>query len=207
MVEDSEQRRRASRGRAERAGRFDQTFLERLRSRSRRREDEGALRGAYDAHASELFGFALRSLGDRGLAEEVVQETFVRAWRSREKFDEGRGSLRTWLFAIARNLVIDAVRARNSRPAVAISPENPKEVEATEDPSEEALRGMLVSEALESLSEDHRFVIDEIYYRDRKYSEVAEEIGVPPVTLRSRVYYALKSLRLVLEETGWSDER
>ena len=206
MGEDSEQRR-ASRGQTEREGRFGQTFLERLQSRSRRREDEAVLRGAYDAHAGELFGFALRSLGDRGLAEEVVQETFVRAWRSREKFDEGRGSLRTWLFAIARNLVIDAVRARNSRPAVAASPENPKEAEATEDPSEEALRGMLISEALESLSEDHRFVINEVYYRDRKYSEVAEEIGVPPVTLRSRVYYALKSLRLILEEKGRSVER
>lgn len=207
MGEDSEQRRRASHGQTERAGRFGQTFLERLRPRSRRREDEAALRGAYDAHAGELFGFALRSLGDRGLAEEVVQETFVRAWRSREKFDEGRGSRRTWLFAIARNLIIDAVRARNSRPATASSSENPKKAEATEDHSEETLRGMLVSEALESLSEDHRFVIDEIYYRGRKYSEVAEEIGVPPGTLRSRMYYALKSLRLVLEEMGWSDER
>ncbi len=206
MGEDSEQRR-VSRDRTERAGRFGQTFPERLQSRSRRREDEGALRRAYDAHAGELFGFALRSLGDRGLAEEVVQETFLRAWRSREKFDEGRGSLRTWLFAIARNLVIDAVRARNSRPAAAASPENPKEAEATEDPSEEALRGMIVSEALESLSEDHRFVINEVYYRDRKYSEVAEEIGVPPVTLRSRMYYALKSLRLVLEEKGRLVER
>ena len=206
MGADPEQRRSASRGRAEGAGRFGQTFLERLRHRSRRREDEAALRGAYDAHAGELFGFALRSLGDRGLAEEVVQETFVRAWRSREKFDEGRGSLRTWLFAIARNLVIDAVRARNSRPAMN-SPDNSEKTEVTEDHSEEALRGMLVSEALESLSEDHRFIINEIYYRGRKYSEVAEEIGVPPGTLRSRTYYALKSLRLFLEETGWSDER
>jgi len=183
------------------------SFLERLRSRSRRREEEAALRGVYDDHASELFSFALRSLRDRGLAEEVVQEAFVKAWRSREKFDEGRGSLRTWLFAITRNLIIDAVRARNSRPAAAKSPENRRETEAAEDHSEAALRGMLVSEALESLSEDHRFVINEIYYRGRKYSEVAEEIGVPPGTLRSRVYYALKSLRLVLEEMGWSDER
>ncbi|MBA2691448.1 MAG: sigma-70 family RNA polymerase sigma factor [Rubrobacter sp.] len=177
--------------------------MERLRPR--RRGEEAALRGAYDEHAPELFRFALRSLRDRGLAEEITQETFVRAWRSREKFDEGRGSRRTWLFAIARNLVVDAARARKSRPAPASS-EKTGEADAAEDHSEESLRRMLVSEALESLSEDHRFVIQEIYFRGRKYTEVAEEAGIPSGTLRSRTYYALKSLRLALEEMGWPDE-
>lgn len=130
----------------------------------------------------------------------------MRAWRSREKFDEGRGSRRTWLFAIARNLVIDTARARKSRPAPA-NAETAKEVEATEDHAEQTLRRMLVSEAMESLSEEHRFVIHEVHFRGRKYSEVAEEAGVPSGTLRSRMYYALRSLRLALEEMGWPDER
>ncbi len=176
--------------------------------RSRRRDgDEQALRSAYDAHAGELFGFALRSLGDRGLAEEVAQETFVRAWRSRERFDERRGSLRTWLFSIARNLIIDSVRARNARPAQAGGKPNSDLAETAEAADERSLRGMLIADAMERLSEDHRVVIREIYLRDRRYEDLAGELGVPPGTLRSRTYYALKSLRLALEEMGWPDER
>lgn len=177
--------------------------LRRLRSRGRD-DDEAALRSAYDAHAGELFGFALRSLGDRGLAEEITQETFVRAWRSRERFDERRGSLRTWLFSIARNLIIDSVRARSVRPAQAGGEAREETVEASE---EKSLRAMLLADAMERLSEDHRVVIREVYLRDRKYDDVARELGVPPGTLRSRTYYALKSLRLKLEEMGWPDAK
>src|SRR5262245_64859218 len=81
--------------------------------------DERDVREAYAAHAAELFGFAVRSLGDAGLAEEAVQETFLRAWRAGERFDPQIGSLRTWLFAILRNVVIDLGRARAARPGVA----------------------------------------------------------------------------------------
>ena len=77
---------------------------------------EQDVREAYAAHAGELYGFAMRSLGDPGLAEEAVQETFLRAWRAGERFDPQIGSLRTWLFAILRNVVIDLGRARASRP-------------------------------------------------------------------------------------------
>lgn len=184
------------------------SFIGRLRGlRSRRRDgDEEALRSAYDAHAGELFGFALRSLGDRGLAEEVTQETFVRAWRSRETFDERRGSVRTWLFSIARNLIIDSVRARSVRPAQAGGEPN-DEADVAEAADERSLRGMLIAEAMERLSEDHRVVIREIYLRDRRYEDLAGELGVASGTLRSRMYYALKSLRLALEEIGWPDER
>src|SRR5918996_1507058 len=78
-----------------------------------------SVREAYAAHARELYGFAHRSLGDAGLAEEAVQETFVRAWRAGDRFDPEIGSLRTWLFAIPRNVVIDLGRARAVRPGVA----------------------------------------------------------------------------------------
>ncbi|MDQ3638662.1 MAG: sigma-70 family RNA polymerase sigma factor [Actinomycetota bacterium] len=181
------------------------------RLRSRRRdtsEGEFPLRAAYADHAGELFQLAFRSLGDQGLAEEVVQETFVRAWRSSARFDERRGSVRTWLFAIARNLIVDAARARavRSRAAGGEREEEWGVIGVTEDPTEKVLLGMQMEEALKRLSEDHHRVILEIYYRGRPYAEVAEEIGVSPSTLRSRTYYALKSLRLVLEEMGWSDE-
>src|ERR1700739_1831657 len=79
---------------------------------------ERDVREAYAAHSGELYRFAVRSLGDRGLAEEAVQETFVRAWRAADRFDDELGSLRTWLFAIVRNVVIDLSRARAVRPGL-----------------------------------------------------------------------------------------
>src|SRR5882757_1615607 len=81
---------------------------------------DAGVRAVYAAHGPELYGFAVRSLGDRGLAEEAVQETFIRAWRAGSRFDPQLGSLRTWLFAILRNVVIDARRARSSRHEVAV---------------------------------------------------------------------------------------
>src|SRR5204862_587410 len=95
---------------------------------------ERDVREAYAAHAGELYGFAVRSLGDAGLAEEAVQETFVRAWRAGERFDPEIGSLRTWLFAILRNVVIDLSRARAARPPVAAEGREPGH-----EPLEEAL--------------------------------------------------------------------
>lgn len=169
------------------------------------------LRAAYREHGGELFRLALRSLGDRGLAEETVQETFVRAWRNRERFDAGRGSLRTWLFAIARNLIVDAARARDSRPpgpgaeppttSGGRSSRAKSGVPGGEDPTETVVRRLQLEEALSKLGEHHRAVILEVHYKGRSYAELAEESGVPAGTLRSRMYYALKALRLVLEET------
>src|SRR2546429_9895101 len=86
---------------------------------------EREVRAAYAAHSGELYGFAVRSLGDRGLAEEAVQETFLRAWRAGDRFDPELGSLRTWLFAILRNVVIDLGRARAARPTAV--PELPEQ--------------------------------------------------------------------------------
>src|SRR5512141_1177293 len=79
---------------------------------------DAGVRAVYAAHGPELYRFAMRSLGDRGLAEEAVQETFVRAWRAADRFDDALGSLRTWLFAIVRNVVIDLSRARAVRPGL-----------------------------------------------------------------------------------------
>src|SRR4029453_15168586 len=83
---------------------------------------ERDVREAYAAHSGELYGFAVRSLGDAGLAEEAVQETFLRAWKAGERYDPEIGSLRTWLFAILRNVVIDMGRARAARPGGAAGP-------------------------------------------------------------------------------------
>ena len=161
---------------------------------------EQDVREAYAAHSGELYGFALRSLGDVGLAEEAVQETFVRAWRAGERFDPEIGSLRTWLFAILRNVVIDLGRARAVRPSVAEGG-----IEPSVEPFEEALSAWQIEEAMRRIGEEHRRVIFETYYRGRPYVEVAKELGVPEGTVKSRVYYGLRALRVVLEEMGYED--
>jgi RNA polymerase sigma-70 factor, ECF subfamily len=161
---------------------------------------ERDVREAYSAHSGELYGFALRSLGDSGLAEEAVQETFVRAWRAGERFDPEIGSLRTWLFAILRNVVIDMGRARAARPRVAEGG-----IEPSVEPLDEALLAWQVEEALRRLGDDHRHVLIETHFRGRPYAEVAEELGVPEGTVKSRVYYGLRAMRVVLEEMGYED--
>lgn len=148
---------------------------------------------------------ARRALGDAGLAEEAVQETFVRAWRAADRYDPGLSSLRTWLFAIARNVVVDLSRARSSRPRPAeLGPEHEGRPEA-QDPIEAALRSWGIEEGLGRISRDHRQAIVETYYRGRSCAEVAAEAGVPEGTVRSRLFYGLKSLRLALEERGWTE--
>jgi RNA polymerase sigma-70 factor (ECF subfamily) len=166
--------------------------------------DDG-VRAVYAAHGPELFRFALRSLGDRGLAEEAVQETFVRAWQAANRFDDALGSLRTWLFAIVRNVVIDLSRARAVRPALA-APGSGRDTDRLDDEIERILLTWQVEEALAKLSHEHRAALVEVHYNGRAYNDVAFELGVPVGTIKSRVYYALKAMRLALEELGWSDD-
>ena len=161
-------------------------------------KDERDVRAAYSAYSGELYGFALRSLGDVGMAEEAVQETFLRAWRAGHRFDPVLGSLRTWLFAILRNVVIDLGRARASRPGVAAAGREP-----SHDPLDDALLAWQVEEALRRIGEQHRRVLLETYYRGRPYAEVAIELGIPEGTVKSRVYYGLRALRDALEEIGY----
>ena len=168
--------------------------------------EEPGLRAAYAAHGGELYGFAVRSLGDAGLAEEAVQETFLRAWRHSDRFDPEVASLRTWLFAICRHVIVDLARRRAVRPPVAgepASPDGPRDGRADGvDEVDRALVAWQVEEALRRIGEDHRRVLVEVYYRARPYAEVAGELGVPVGTVKSRVFYGLRALRLALEEMG-----
>src|SRR4051795_11550334 len=161
---------------------------------------EKDVREAYSAYAGEIYGFAVRSLGDAGLAEEAVQETFVCVWSAGDRFDPELGSLRTWLFAILRNVVIDLGRARAARPRVAESG-----VEPSVEPLEETLLAWQVEEAMRRIGDQHREILVETYYRARPYAEVAGELGIPVGTVKSRVYYALRALRIALEEMGYED--
>ena len=161
--------------------------------------DAAGLRNAFLTHGAELFGYARRSLGDPAAAEDVVQETFVRAWRARDRFDSGLGTLRTWLFTIARRVVIDHARSR----AIRRSDPLPVDMAVADDAVEKAMVGWQVEEAMRRLRPEHRQVLVETYYRGRSGREVAEELGIPEGTVRSRLFYALRTLRLTLEELGF----
>jgi RNA polymerase sigma-70 factor (ECF subfamily) len=168
------------------------------------RDDE--FRAAYAAHGQELYRVAHRALRDGGLAEDAVQETFVRAWRAVDRYDPDRASPRTWLFAILRNVVIDLHRARSVRPPVAAPADDGAAdggVAADDDAYERALVSWQVEAALERLRPEHRRALVEVYYRGRPYAEAAVELGVAVGTVKSRVFYALRSLRDALEEMGW----
>ena len=167
--------------------------------------DEHDVARAYEAYGAELYRFVLRFLRDPGAAQDVVQETFLRAWRAGDRYDPSRASVRVWLFAIARHTVLDHLRAAGSRPWQSALPGGP-EVESAaahqQDPSEELVRGWVVEEALNRLSDEHRTAIVETYLKDRPYTELAEKFGVPVGTVRSRVFYGLKALRVAMKEMG-----
>jgi RNA polymerase sigma-70 factor (ECF subfamily) len=165
---------------------------------------DAALRAVYAAHGAELYRFARRSLGDAGLAEEAVQETFVRAWRASATYDPARSSQRTWLFAILRNVVIDLARARRVRPPVAPDRER-VDTSRAEDDIERVLTTWQVEAALAVLDDEHRKVLVEVHWRGRPYAEVADDLGIPAGTVKSRVYYGLRALRGALEAQGWRD--
>lgn len=165
---------------------------------------DAALRSAYEAHGAELYRFARRALGDTGQAEDAVQEAFVRAWRASDRYDPARASQRTWLFAILRNVVIDQVRARRSRPPMSRDDGGPESA-ATDDAIDHVLTGWQVDAALATLAEEQRRVLVEVHWRGRPYVEVAAELGVPEGTVKSRVYYGLRAMRAALEAGGWRD--
>jgi RNA polymerase sigma-70 factor, ECF subfamily len=159
------------------------------------------VRAAYAAHGAELYRFALRQLGDGGAAQDVVQEVFLRAWRASDSYDPQLASLRTWLFAIARNVVVDEARRFAVRPwqrDLTDDPATPPEAAA----DDRLVDAWVVEEALRRIGEEHRTAIVQTHLRGRPHGEVAAELGIPVGTLRSRVFYGLKALRLALDEMG-----
>ena len=161
--------------------------------------DDAFVRALYAEHGGALLRYALHLTGgDRQKAEDLVQETIVRAWRHPEALADRPA--RPWLFAVARNLAVDAYRARQSRP-----PETGQDAFETlpaHDDADRTLESWAVAEALASLRPDHRSVIVETYYRGCSVAEAAATLGIPAGTVKSRTYYALKALKLALQERG-----
>jgi RNA polymerase sigma-70 factor, ECF subfamily len=162
---------------------------------------EDTMRRLYRSYGPELYGFALNSLGDRGLAEELVQEVFTRIWRHADSYDPDRASFRTWLYGIARNAIIDVKRKQSVRPQ--LSSREPDDQEASfDEPLEAALLRWQVQAALERLTPEHRQVIRLAHFQGLTLREIADRTGIPLGTVKSRTSYALRALRLALEEMG-----
>lgn len=155
----------------------------------------------HDEHAAALWGYCLSLTGrDHARAEDVVQETLLRAWRNHERLEESRGSVRSWLFTVARNIVIDEWRTKRAQSELSVA-----DVPEAGDPSDQTdqlLLSWVVTDALLTLSPDHRAVLVECYFRGASVAEAAHRLGIPDGTVKSRTHYALKALRLALQEMG-----
>ena len=165
-------------------------------------QSEESMRALYRTYGPELYGFAVSALGDRGQAEELVQEVFTRVWRKAETFDPSRASFRTWLYGIARNAIIDLKRRAAVRPSLATHEVDPDERGTTDKALEQALLRWQVGAALERLTPEHRQVIRLAHFQGLTLREIAERTGLPLGTVKSRTSYALRGLRLALEEMG-----
>jgi RNA polymerase sigma-70 factor (ECF subfamily) len=154
---------------------------------------------AYAEYASALLARAYRLVGDRASAEEIVQETFLRAWRACGSFAPSAGSLRAWLFTICRNVAFDVNRSQATRPrmvAATMTSEWPdRETADPVDEIEQLLTRYELTEALAQLSTAHREILVAAFVHDRPYGEIAEEFGIPAGTVKSRVFHALRALR------------
>ena len=159
---------------------------------------DAAIRQLYAAHARPLRSYVQRFCPDRASADDIVQETFIRAWRHLPQLTSGDHPVRPWLFRVARNLLIDADRAARSRPVTART--SATERGRDDIGLDQVLDQQIVADALQQLSPAHRAVLVETFYRGRTPAKVARQLGIPDSTARSRLHYALKALRRQLED-------
>ena len=163
-------------------------------------ESEDTMRALYRGYGAELYGFAVKCLGDRGQAEEIVQEVFTRVWRHADSYDPDRASFRTWLYGIARHAIIDLKRRQAVRPGLAASAEHDEP--RVDEAFDRALLSWQVNAALARLTPEHRQVLRLAHFQGLTLREIAERTGIPLGTVKSRTSYALRGLRLALEEMG-----
>lgn len=166
------------------------------------READELARALYRAHGPALAHWARQRFADGQQAQEVVQETVLAAWRHYGQFDPARGSERSWIFGIARNVAASSHRRseRHLRAVPTGTGPDPADPAGDEGEVGRLAERSLVADALRLLSDDHRAVVVAAYWGGLSTREIAERLGIPDGTVKSRLYYALRSLRVGLEE-------
>lgn len=164
--------------------------------------DADFVKALHAEHGGPLFAFCVRYTGDRGRAEDVVQEVMLRAWRNLDQLELGDRSIRPWLMTCARNVLTDEHRAAGARPRLVNDDDALAGIAVGAEDIDRAVEAWTMAEALQRLSHEHRDVLIECYWLGRSVAEAAETLGIRPGTVKSRTYYALRALRLALEEMG-----
>ncbi|MFW3114866.1 RNA polymerase sigma factor SigL [Mycobacterium haemophilum DSM 44634] len=160
------------------------------------------MKALYDEHAAVLWRYALRLTGDASQAEDVVQETLLRAWQHPEVIGDTERSARAWIFTVARHMIIDDRRSARFRNVVGSIDEPGVPEQSSPDEVDAALDRLLIGDALAQLSAEHRAVIERSYYRGWTTAQIATDLGIAEGTVKSRLHYAVRALRLTLQELG-----
>ncbi|HZQ31373.1 MAG TPA: sigma-70 family RNA polymerase sigma factor [Mycobacterium sp.] len=156
----------------------------------------------FDEHAAALWRYAMRLTSDRARAEDVVQETLLRAWQHPEAVDDRERSARAWLFTVARNMIIDERRSARWRNEVGPVDTDSAPEDTRPNEVDSALDRLLIGDALAQLSDDHRAVIRRSYYLGWSTAQIAADLEIAEGTVKSRLHYAIRALRLTLQEMG-----
>lgn len=162
-------------------------------------DDAERLAALYDAHAAPVWRYVVHLTGDRAGADDVVQETLLRAWRTPRILAQDPATTRSWMFTVARHLVVDDVRSARRRREIVVD-DVPERVQ--DDATEALFEAILIEEALAALSAEHRAVVVRAYFGGLTVAEMAGELEIPEGTVKSRLHYGLRALRLALQEKG-----
>jgi RNA polymerase sigma-70 factor (ECF subfamily) len=166
--------------------------------------EAATVEGLYDEHAAALRRYAWRLTGDEARAQDVVQETLLRAWQHPEVADNNERSARAWLFTVARNIVIDESRSARFRREVSTPDDVGAFDGACPDEVDAAMDRLLIGDALARLTPEHREVVRRAYFQGWTTAQIAANLGIADGTVKSRLHYALRALRLALSEMGFT---
>jgi RNA polymerase sigma-70 factor (ECF subfamily) len=158
------------------------------------------LRSLYAEHSKSLRAYVGRMLSDPHHAEDVVQETMLRAWRKSADLQPERGSIGGWLTKVAHNIAVDRIRAKRARPPEVEEGEASIAISKVTDHAETTINAVFIARVMASLPPRHREVLHEVYFADRTCREAAVALGIPEGTVKSRLYYTLRHLRQAIEE-------
>jgi RNA polymerase sigma-70 factor (ECF subfamily) len=164
--------------------------------------DRLAMQVLFARHHVRVYRFVLRLVRNEATAEDLISEVFLDIWRQAGKF-EGRAAVSTWMLGIARFKALSALR---KRPEQELDDETAERIEDQSDDPETTLakkdKGAQLRQAMSKLSNEHREIIDLVYYHEKSVEEVAGIVGIPAATVKTRMFYARKKLSELLKEQG-----